>query len=107
MATATIIRPVLSEKSQDLSSTENKYVFVVEKTASKHQIRVAIEEQFDVKVESVNTIRMPAKLKSRYTKRGLQKGRRPAYKKAIVKLPLGSEIDFYGEDFGDDVNGEA
>ena len=107
MATATIIRPVLSEKSQDLSTNENKYVFVVEKTASKHQIRVAIEEQFDVKVESVNTIRMPAKLKSRYTKRGLQKGRRPAYKKAIVKLPLGSEIDFYAEDFGDDVNGEA
>ena len=97
MATSTIIRPVLSEKSQDLGE-ENKFVFVVEKTASKHQIRVAIEEQFDVKVTSINTLRMPAKLKSRFTKRGLQKGRRPAYKKAIVQLPAGETIDFYGEE---------
>ena len=96
MATSTIIRPVLSEKSQDLGEA-NKFVFVVEKTASKHQIRVAIEEQFDVKVESVNTLRMPAKLKTRFTKRGLQKGKRPAYKKAIVKLPEGETIDLYGD----------
>ena len=97
MATATIIRPVLSEKSNDLNA-ENKYVFVVEKTANKHQIRVAIEEQFEVKVLSVNTLRMPAKLKSRFTKRGLQKGKRPAYKKAVIQLPAGESIDLYGDE---------
>ena len=97
MATTTIIRPVVTEKSQQLSTELNKFVFVVEKTANKHQIRVAIEEQFNVKVRDVNTARMPAKLKTRFTKRGLQKGRRPAYKKAIVTLHAGETIDFYGE----------
>ena len=97
MATNTIIRPVVTEKSQQLSSELNKFVFIVEKTASKHQIRVAIQEQFEVKVNDVNTTRMPAKLKTRFTKRGLQKGRRPAYKKAIVTLKPGETIDFYGE----------
>lgn len=97
MATAIITRPVLTEKSQTLSGTQNKFVFVVEKTANKHQIRVAIESQFEVKVKDVNTTRMPAKLKTRFTKRGLQKGKRPAYKKAIVTLRDGETIDFYGE----------
>ena len=97
MATNTIIRPVVTEKSQQLSSVLNKFVFVVEKTASKHQIKVAIQEQFEVKVQDVNTTRMPAKLKTRFTKRGLQKGRRSAYKKAIVTLKAGETIDFYGD----------
>ncbi len=97
MANNTIIRPVVTEKSQKLSSDHNKFVFIVEKTATKHQIRVAIQEQFDVKVNDVNTARMPAKLKTRFTKRGLQKGRRPAYKKAVVTLKPGETIDFYGE----------
>lgn len=97
MASNTIIRPVVTEKSQQLSSGLNKFVFIVEKTANKHQIRVAIQEQFGVKVGDVNTTRMPAKLKTRFTKRGLQKGRRPAYKKAIVTLKPGETIDFYGE----------
>ncbi len=97
MATAIITRPVLTEKSQDLSGKHNQFVFVVEKTANKHQIKVAIEAQFEVKVKGVNTTRMPAKLKTRFTKRGLQKGRRPAYKKAIVTLRDGETIDFYGD----------
>lgn len=97
MASTTIFRPVVTEKSQQLSGVLNKFVFIVEKTANKHQIRVAVEEQFSVKVDDVNTTRMPAKLKTRFTKRGLQKGRRPAYKKAIVTLKAGETIDFYGE----------
>ncbi len=98
MTNAIITRPVLTEKSQDLSGTLNQFVFIVEKTANKHQIRVAVEEQFGVKVKGVNTTRMPAKLKTRFTKRGLQKGRRPAYKKAFVTLKAGETIEFYGEE---------
>lgn len=97
MTTAVITRPVLTEKSQTLSGTLNQFVFIVEKTANKHAIKSAVEQQFGVKVKGVNTTRMPAKLKTRFTKRGLQKGRRPAYKKAIVTLRPGETIEFYGD----------
>lgn len=97
MANAIILKPVISEKSQELSSAKNHFTFVVAKSANKHQIREAVEGMFDVKVTSVNTLRMPAKLKKRFTKRGLQHGRRDAYKKAVITLNEGETIDFYGE----------
>ncbi len=95
--TNVIIKPVITEKSQLLSGDGNRFTFVVAKTANKYQIREAVERQFEVSVTRVNTIRMPAKLKSRFTKRGLQRGRRNAYKKAIITLKDGDTIDFYGE----------
>ena len=97
MATAIILKPVITEKSQELSTRGNRFSFVVAKTANKHQIREAVESMFDVNVTAVNTLRMPAKLKKRFTKRGLQLGRRDAYKKAVVTLRDGETIDFYGE----------
>ncbi len=97
MANAVILKPVISEKSQGLSTNRNQFTFVVAKTASKYQIRAAVQDMFDVKVVSINTLRMPAKLKKRFTKRGLQYGRRDAYKKAVITLPEGESIDFYGE----------
>lgn len=97
MANAVILKPVITEKSQGLSTTANKFTFVVAKTATKNQIRAAVEDMFDVKVAGINTLRMPAKLKKRFTKRGLQHGRRNAYKKAVITLNEGESIDFYGE----------
>ena len=97
MTTQIIQKPVITEKSQELSTGRNQFTFVVQKTANKYQIRTAVEAMFDVKVASVNTLRMPAKLKSRFTKRGLQLGRRNAYKKAIITLRDGETIDFFGE----------
>jgi len=97
MTTQIIQKPVITEKSQELSTGRNQFTFVVQKTANKYQIRTAVESMFDVKVASVNTLRMPAKLKSRFTKRGLQHGRRNAYKKAIITLRDGETIDFFGE----------
>jgi len=97
MTTQIIQKPVITEKSQELSTGRNQFTFVVQKTANKYQIRSAVESMFDVKVASVNTMRMPAKLKSRFTKRGLQQGRRNAYKKAIITLREGETIDFFGE----------
>ena len=96
MAKQIILKPVFSEKAQDLETAENQFTFVVAKTANKHQIREAVTEMFDVRVASVNTLRMPAKLRRRFTKRGLELGKRSAYKKAVVTLREGETIDTFG-----------
>lgn len=77
-----IKRPVVTEKTSELMA-ENKYVFEVDMRTNKTEIKTAIESIFDgVKVEKVNTIKMPAKPKryGRYT------GYRSAWKKAIITL---------------------
>ena len=85
-----IITPVVSEKSYSLIE-DNKYSFRVHPKAHKTQIRQAVEELFDVKVESVNIVKVQSKPK----KRGFIKGRRPGWKKAIVELKDGYEIEIF------------
>ncbi len=86
-----IIRPIISEHSMD-QMTDRKYTFVVAISANKVQIRKAVEEIFDVKVEKVTTLRMQGKIK----RMGMNSGRRPSWKKAIVKLTEDSkEIEFF------------
>ena len=87
-----ILRPVLTEKSA-LLMEQNKYVFEVARDADKLQIRQAIEEFFEVKVVSVNTIREPRKKK----RVGRFIGFKPQYKKAIVTLGAGEEISLFPE----------
>jgi large subunit ribosomal protein L23 len=84
----TILGPVITEKST-LVSEYNQVVFRVPLTATKPEIKDAVEALFDVKVEAVNTIRVKGKVK-RF--RG-HKGRRNDYKKAMVKLAEGQSID--------------
>ncbi len=84
----TILGPVITEKST-LVSEYNQVVFRVPLTATKPEIKAAVEGLFDVKVENVNTIRVKGKTK-RF--RGV-KGRRSDYKKAMVKLAEGQSID--------------
>ncbi|MBA4495890.1 50S ribosomal protein L23 [Paenactinomyces guangxiensis] len=81
-----IRRPIVTEASTDLME-EGKYVFEVDVRANKVEIKKAIEEIFGVKVEKVNTMRVPGKQKryGRYT------GRTPERKKAIVKLDKDSK----------------
>lgn len=74
---------------------ENRYTFVVDKRANKIEIKNAVEEFFNVKVSEVNTIVVPAKNKSRFTKTGVVSGRKPSYKKAIVTLLEGETIDLF------------
>ena len=57
-----LIRPVVTEKSTDLLS-QNKYTFIVDMRANKTQIKQAVEEVFKVKVDKVNTMRVPGKLR--------------------------------------------
>ena len=85
-----LLAPVVSEKSYSLI-TDRKYTFKVHEDAHKTQIRQAVEELFSVKVESVNVV----KVKSKPKKRGLIKGRRPGWKKAIVELKEGHEIEIF------------
>ena len=85
-----LIKPVVSEKSYN-QITENRYTFKVHKDAHKTQVRQAVEELFDVKVTSVNIVKMPAKPK----RRGVIKGTRPGWKKAIVQLKPGDKIDIF------------
>ena len=86
-----IIRPVLTEKSYD-GMADKKYAFEVAISANKTEIKKAIETIFDVKVESVNTMRIQGKMK----RQGRTQGRRPERKKAYVKLTEGSKtIEFF------------
>ncbi len=86
-----ILSPVITEQSTDMMA-ERKYTFKVKLDANKIQIAKAIEEIFGVSVEKVTTIRMDGKLK----RMGRNEGRRPAYKKAIVKLTENSKtIEFF------------
>jgi large subunit ribosomal protein L23 len=85
-----LIRPVVSEKSYH-QITENRYTFKVHKDAHKTQIRQAVEELFEVTVVAVNVVKMPAKPK----RRGMIKGTRPGWKKAIVELKAGDKIEIF------------
>ena len=86
-----IIKPIITEKSMRLMETDNKVTFEVAKGTNKTEVKQAIEEIFNVKVEDVKTMRVEGK-----TKRvGVHIGKRADYKKAIVKLAEGSSIEFF------------
>lgn len=97
MAKQILIKPLITEKAEALSESLNKYSFVVLRTANKVEIRKIIESTYGVEVDSVNTAVMPGKTKNRTTKSGVLKGRVSAYKKAIITLAEGEEIDFFGD----------
>ena len=90
-----LIRPVLSEKVNQLSEKFNRYTFIVNRKANKLEIKKAVEEFYGITVEHVNTLTMPSKVKQRNTKAGLLVGRKPAKKKAIVTVAAGETIDLY------------
>jgi large subunit ribosomal protein L23 len=89
-ATQILIAPVVSEKSYERIA-DREYTFKVHKDAHKTQVRQAVEEQFGVKVERVNIVKVQAKPK----RRGLIKGTRPGWKKAVVKLREGESIQIF------------
>lgn len=97
MAKRILIKPIITEKAEKLSEDRGQYTFIVNKNANKVEIRNAVEQQFNVSVDSVNTINMPSKAKNRNTRSGILKGRVSAYKKAIVTVSEGETIDFFGD----------
>ena len=89
-ASQVIIAPIVSEKSY-ASSTRGSYTFRVHSEAHKTQIRQAIEQLFDVHVTAVNISKVQPKSK----RRGMTKGYRPGYKKAIVQVREGETIPIF------------
>lgn len=86
-----LLAPVISEKSYGLID-DNKYTFLVSPDANKTQIKIAVEQVFNVRVTSVNTINRNGKRKR--TRFGI--GKRNDTKRAIVGLAAGDRIDLFG-----------
>ena len=92
---AFIIKPLVTEKQTKMTDKRpNRYGFVVKPEANKLQIKDEVEKLYKVTVTDVNTIRYAGKRQSRYTKAGMVKGQKNAFKKAIVTLKEGDTIDF-------------
>jgi large subunit ribosomal protein L23 len=89
-ASQVILAPIVSEKSY-AASTRGSYTFKVHPNSHKTQIRQAVEELFGVKVERVTVIMVQAKPK----RRGLFRGTRPGWKKAVVQLRAGDTIEIF------------
>jgi len=85
-----LLKPIVSEKSYE-ATTRGSYTFKVHPDAHKTQIRQAVEELFSVKVERVNIVKVAAKPK----RRGLHRGTRPGWKKAVVQLRAGDTIEIF------------
>ena len=86
-----IRRPIITEQSMD-QMADRKYTFEVAKDANKLEIKKAVEEIFGVKVQKVTTMRVLGKVK----RMGMHSGKRPDWKKAIVKLTENSKtIEFF------------
>jgi large subunit ribosomal protein L23 len=85
-----LLAPVVSEKSYS-QIADRKYTFKVHKDAHKTQVRQAVEQLFDVQVETVNIVKVQPKPK----RRGVTKGTRPGWKKAIVQLREGNTIEIF------------
>ena len=92
-----LIKPLITEKMNDLTESDTKYGFVVDINANKIEIAKAIKLKFDVDVASINTIKYKGKTKSQFTKKGRFEGKTASYKKAIITLKEGQTIDMFGE----------
>jgi large subunit ribosomal protein L23 len=90
-----LLKPLVTEKMTDLSERLNRVGFVVDRRATKIDIRRAVEKMYNVKVAAVNTMNYQGKAKSRFTKAGAIEGRTVSFKKAIITLVEGDNIDFY------------
>jgi large subunit ribosomal protein L23 len=89
-ASQVLLEPIVSEKSY-AATTRGSYTFRVHPDAHKTQIRQAVEQLFDVKVQRVNIIKVQPKPK----RRGLHRGTRPGWKKAVVQLRAGDTIEIF------------
>jgi len=85
-----LLAPVVTEKSYELIDNR-KYSFRVHQDAHKTQVRQAVEELFDVKVERVNILKVQPKPK----RRGMRRGKKPGWKKAIVQVREGDTIEIF------------
>jgi large subunit ribosomal protein L23 len=91
-----LVKPILTEKANAQQESMRRFVFRVDRKANKLEIKKAVEEFYGVNVIDVNTLVVPGKNKTRFTKAGYIQGRKSAYKKATVTVAEGETIDLYG-----------
>lgn len=84
-------KPLLTEKSNFIKEALNQIVFEVDRKANKIEIKEAIEKLFKVNVIKVHTVNMRGKRK----RLGRSQGKKPNWKKAIVTLKEGEQVDFF------------
>jgi len=87
---------VLTEKSNNMVDTANKYTFIVNKTATKGQVKEAIEKLYGVTVTGINMLKMNGKVKRSVVQKRMQY-KRPVFKKAIIKLAEKNSIKLFEE----------
>ena len=85
-----LLAPIVSEKSSIAADVDKRFVFKVQKVATKKQIKSAVELMFNVEVDSVQVLNVKGKVK----RFGRALGKRSDWKKAYVKLKQGHDIDF-------------
>ncbi|MEE9349993.1 MAG: 50S ribosomal protein L23 [Flavobacteriaceae bacterium] len=90
-----LIKPIITEKAMDSSEVLNCYTFAVKSKSNKIEIKLAIEEAYNVSVVKVRTMNYPVKRNTKFTKKGMVTGITSAYKKAVVELAEGDNIDLY------------
>jgi large subunit ribosomal protein L23 len=90
-----LIRPILTEKILKLQESERKYAFKVSENANKILVKQAVQNRFDVIVEDVNIVNIKGKSKQMNTRRGITRGKRSDWKKAIITLREGDKINFF------------
>ena len=88
-------KPLITEKMTTATDKLGRFGFVVDKRASKDQIKAEIEKVYGVEVATINTMIVAGKTKQKYTKTGFTNGRNVSYKKAIVTLKNDQKIDFF------------
>jgi|SRR5690606_33938626 len=95
-----IISPVVTEKTADEMEARGTYTFIVARDANKIEIGSAVERLWDVTVKDVRTMQYPGKARRAFLGRMARnpaKGRRAAYKKAIVQIGEGEHIELYDQ----------
>ncbi len=93
-----IVRPVVTEKTTAQMEAENVYSFIVNRNANKIDIARAVEALWDVQVDDVRTMRYAGKMRRSFLgqmSNNWSLGRRPSFKKAVVKLAEGDHIELY------------
>ena len=90
-----IIKPIISEKMTMVGENYNRYGFIVDRKATKPQIKKEIEDLYGVKVLQVNTLIQRGKSTSRYTKAGMIEGQKNTFKKAMIFVSKEDKIDLY------------
>jgi large subunit ribosomal protein L23 len=93
--TEVLIKPILTEKANAQQDKLRRFTFKVHRKANKLEIKDAVEKFYGVSVTEVNTVVVPGKNKTKFTKAGFIKGVKPSYKKAYVTVAEGETIDLY------------